>query len=895
MKKYFLSIAVLALFSQKSNACSWYDPDYDYFNLFTQSIIKDKSYTPFLLTYSNWFYDENNLVMPDDNINAWQKYFGNTLSLVETSDLVNKISLNDLNNLKKGNPSHPLLKKLGFASYQKYKEGYDYLIEAKYLEPYMMISHVDNPDAFYYDSPENKKNATELQTDKTVTALKSLYNSVKNPEIKLRYGFQLVRFLHYNRDYEGAINAFKTHVEPIKLKTAPYYMALDQYAGALRGIGKKEDANWNFFQVFLNSNRKKQDAFVSMTLSDEKSFENLLKRATNDREKNMAYFLLGYQDFNNPLPMMEKMYEIDPKSEMLKVLAARAINELERNYLSTSYYSNGDTSSTQSTKTEESSSTTEKAPEKLSFWQRFLLFFKNLFSSKKSTETSTRTNDLSDKDYLNNPNRIPFLNNTEYSDPKEDETKKQYLENLEKFVEKTKEKNTDEYWQIVDAYLKFLNKDYEGSSDILKDIKTTNPEYLTQIERMNMLNDIVAQPKVDAAFEDHLMAKYKEFFIEKEIPKDSTNNFDYSSSEPNTSDFLKDILANRYFLQGEDAKSYLMSNKLSDIRYNPNYDLTKKLDVFYNKKGKTTFEQQIIEKNIDNVGDPNSFFNLVYGDNAMRTGDFENAKKFYSKSSNFKGYDLPTETWNYSTSQYDKITNTDALYNGYKNISDKVFGHAVWESYQSPADQSMKSDDFVSEFSFIKPVMNKLELAENVIQLKKLGAGKGETASKANQLIGNLLYNTSILGYYREMFVMDVDNSNGGKYYFSGENSPFKYYYKNYSNNVFIKPNDFNLSINYYQKALQQTTDKEKQARILFQMASAEQGKYYQWEAKQKTIDWNDKDWETKRNKQEIDFAATKNQKYRTYFTELKNKYSDTETSKSLMGSCSYYDYFMKK
>jgi hypothetical protein len=47
----------------------------------------------------------------------------------------------------------------------------------------------------------------------------------------------------------------------------------------------------------------------------------------------MAYFLLGYEDFNNPIPIMEKMFDINPDSEILKVMAVRSINELERSYL----------------------------------------------------------------------------------------------------------------------------------------------------------------------------------------------------------------------------------------------------------------------------------------------------------------------------------------------------------------------------------------------------------------------------------------------------------------------------------------------------------------------------------------------------------------------------------
>jgi hypothetical protein len=87
---------------------------------------------------------------------------------------------------------------------------------------------------------------------------------------------------------------------------------------------------------------------------------------------------------------------------------------------------------------------------------------------------------------------------------------------------------------------------------------------------------------------------------------------------------------------------------------------------------------------------------------------------------------------------------------------------------------------------------------------------------------------------------MDIDNSNGGKYYFGNDESPFRYY-KNYISNVFIKPDNFDLSIQFYTKALQNSGDKEQKARILFQMASAEQGKYYQWEARQPNVSYDDK------------------------------------------------------
>lgn len=910
MKKYILSLAVVSLFYTNSDACAWSDPDYEYFNLFTQSIIKDKSYLPFLHTYSSRFFGGYNpSLIPDDNVEAWKKFFNNQLTYAETQNLVYKLSMNDLNALKNGTPTQPLLQKLGTGFYQKYKEGIDYLIEAKYLEPYMSINYVETENSFYsYSRNESKKDATSLDYNKTIAALTSLYNAARNPEIKQRYGYQLVRLNHYTRNYDSAVQAFKTYIEPIKLKGTVYFMALDQLAGAQRGLEMNGDANWNFFQVFMNSKDRKESAFISMKLSDTASFSNIMKRANTNEEKNMAYFLLGYEDFNNPIPIMEKMFDINPDSEILKVMAVRSINELERSYIPTYYYTSsslgkvsvhtGNTETKTSKDTPADKATTEVKEEKISFWQKIVRFFKNLFGGSSSDKTGDgKKADQSDDELLNNPNRIPFYT-TGYEGY--DQTTKDYLDDLEKFTAKTKEKSKDEYWQIADAYLKFLKKDYKESTEILNDIKTTNPEYLEEIKRMKVLNDIVSQPKVDAAYEDHLMKDYAEYFVEKEVKKDTANvnDYDYYGDVPSTADFLKDVMANRYFLQGEDGKSFLMNNKLSDLQYNPNSNLVKSVEEFYRKPNKSQFEQQIIAKNMDSVGNIDAFFNTIYGDRAMRLADFDKAKSYYEKAQKFAG--IPRVNYDWTENNGQTITQkqyTPTEYNGFNNISNLVFGHNVWESFQSPDAESMKAENY-ADFPFIKNTMNKLELTDVLIQLKKIGTGNDEKAAKANQLIGNLLYNTSILGYYRQLFVMDIDNSNGGKYYFWNTNNsnPYKYYYKNFLDTSYIEPDNFDLAINYYQKALKLSNNKEEKARILFQMASAEQGKYYQYEAKaQKDFDYSDPKWSEKEDARQKEMDNLKNQKYRTYFAQLKTQYSDTEAAKNLMGSCSYFSYFMKR
>lgn len=892
MKKIILSSAFVFLLSAKSAACSWYDPDYEYFNLFTQSIIKDKSYLPFLHTLSNRFYGHEHYEIPNENIESWQKYFGNSLTYSETQTLVEKMPMKELNAFKKEGTGNSILSKLG--TYHKYKEGIDYLIEAKYLEPFMRISYTESPDSFYYDRDETLKNATDINYDKTIAALTSLYNAAKIPEIKLRYGYQLVRFNHYTHNYQKSTEAFKTYVEPLKLKSAPYYMALDQLAGAQRGLNMTSDANWNFFQVFMNSNSRKESAFVSMKFSDSATFDNLLKRAKNPEEKNMAYFLLGYDDYSNPVPMMKKMYEINPNSEILKVLAARSINELERNYLPI-LISEGDQEDSQGNIVKSDTSTENKQNDttaELSFWQRVKNFFGNLFGSKESSGSEKGPNQ-SDKQLLNNPNRIPFYsknNNYWGEEPAPD-----FLNDFEKITTKIKEKSSDEFWQIADAYLSFLKKDYKKSSEILSNIKTSNPEYLAEIDRMKMLNDITSQPKITTDYENYLMQTYPKIFAGITVDEES-HEYGYGENQPSTQDFIRDVLANRYFIQGEEGKSFLMSNMLSDLQYNPNSTLVKNVHEFYKKPNKTEFEQKIIANNINNVGDIDAFFNVIYGDQEMRLANFEKAKNFYEQATGFTGIPRLEYTWDNDDNPHTKKKTYDDTYNGFKNISSLIFGHNVWESFESPESKSMVADD-VAEFPFIKKELNKAELAEAATQLKKLSLGTDEKAAKANQLLGNLLYNTSILGYYREVFVMDIDNANGQKFHFYNSDQPaFKYYYKNFASTSFIEPDNFDLSLGYYQKALTLSKDEEEKARILFQMASAEQGKYYQYEQKQSyDLKYDDPEYDKKQEAYVKNMDLTKNQKYRTYFAQLKKDYSHTKTSKSLQGSCSYYDYFMKR
>jgi hypothetical protein len=73
-KKLLLVAVILTAFMGKSFACGWDGGDWYYYNLFSQKIMNDPIYRPFLLTYETKYYSDTTL--RNGIIEEWQKYLG---------------------------------------------------------------------------------------------------------------------------------------------------------------------------------------------------------------------------------------------------------------------------------------------------------------------------------------------------------------------------------------------------------------------------------------------------------------------------------------------------------------------------------------------------------------------------------------------------------------------------------------------------------------------------------------------------------------------------------------------------------------------------------------------------------------------------------------------------
>lgn len=112
-------------------------------------------------------------------------------------------------------------------------------------------------DAWEYTAPNAENNL------KMIAEAKQQHQKASGEFLRLRYGFQTVRLLFLNRDYEEAVKFFEQNLADVKTRSEVLEWSRSFYAGALYWSKRRNDSFVQFAQVFANSPRYRQSAFVS--------------------------------------------------------------------------------------------------------------------------------------------------------------------------------------------------------------------------------------------------------------------------------------------------------------------------------------------------------------------------------------------------------------------------------------------------------------------------------------------------------------------------------------------------------------------------------------------------------------------------------------------------------
>lgn len=328
MKHFKHIILALALaiypFQSKVYGCFEFDPDSDYFNLFDQLLLKEEGLRPYLLTLrfnETYMFNED---APDENLNAW-------IAFLKKNKLMQWLNKEEFKEFVYNTPQNcyylPTHKYTAMLNKTKIgNEILAYFQYAKETEPYAQLSK----DADYWN-PRRTKSPSEanytILRDKAI----NLYKTCQHDELKLRYGYQLVRLAHYMRDKDKeAVVMFNLYVKPLKQEHYIYYAALEQVAGALYNIGNLSNANYLYCQVFDHSDNRKEAAYNSIKIQDEVCWEETLALCKTPRTQAALYAIRGHNTFSNEMEEVENILRVCPDSPYMKLLAIRYINKVER-------------------------------------------------------------------------------------------------------------------------------------------------------------------------------------------------------------------------------------------------------------------------------------------------------------------------------------------------------------------------------------------------------------------------------------------------------------------------------------------------------------------------------------------------------------------------------------
>ena len=418
LKRSILTLAIAVIpFHSYVNGCGGDYYDYmNYYNLFDQLLLENKGLQPFLLTTDYAFYGEDTNPdaeqQPDENLNAWMTFFkkNNTLQEMDTAQFKTLLYSASYQSLKQ--PSSPYV--IALNKTDAGKQTLTYLQYAKELEPYAQLSENDG----WWDMKRAASPSEETYAHYKNKGLE-LYQHCPYHELKLRYGYQLVRLAHYMRNKNNeAIRMYNLYVKPLKQEHYIYYAALEQTAGALYNIGKLANANYLYSRVFDHSDNRKKTAYSSFRIQNEVDWNEAMTWCKDNREKAAMYALRGYNTFSNELEEVENILEIYPESPYIKLLAIRYINKMERNVLTRYNHSNA---------TDDTSSFMQPSGKVLAEYERGQKVIKAVMNHPK----------VSDKDF----------------------------------------------WALYLAHLSFLCKDYQQASALIDSVRTTKPELLKQKSR----------------------------------------------------------------------------------------------------------------------------------------------------------------------------------------------------------------------------------------------------------------------------------------------------------------------------------------------------------------------------------------------------------------------------
>jgi len=199
----------------------------------------------------------------------------------------------------------------------KIKGFIEFMHWAKYVEPYSIIAG----DEWTYGVKGPIIDKVQL-----IDQLKERYASVKDPFLKNRYWFQVIKACFYSTQRQDAIDFFEA-TKSANPQNLLYYRALSYVAGLISINGENAKSNYYYSIIFDNCEALQIDASFGFHPQEEVDWNASLELAKNPKEKAALWALFGY--YADEYTAIEKIFEILPESRHLDNLLNSLIHKEE--------------------------------------------------------------------------------------------------------------------------------------------------------------------------------------------------------------------------------------------------------------------------------------------------------------------------------------------------------------------------------------------------------------------------------------------------------------------------------------------------------------------------------------------------------------------------------------
>ncbi|AEW02118.1 hypothetical protein A4D02_08875 [Niastella koreensis] len=309
---------------------------------FTPDAFVDSSYRPFFYSNMNFYYGighdtQHDTRFNESNVNDWGTYLGSAAPRTELEQLLRTATEGAIDSAAGYTAGKVKSLPSSMQSFQLFKRAdkktidfLTYLSLAKKSE----VFAVNNLD-YEWDYDSKKKNPY-YNAKPLNTKLLQEFTKATDPFLKQRYWFQLERSYFFN-DSAKAILFFETNEKAFP-KNELYYRTMAYAAGAYYKSKNYSKANYYYSKVYDGSNALKTVAHYSFHPQEENDWKATLALCANNDEKATLWQMLGIF-YGDQKRAMQEIYTLNPASEKLNLLLARAVNNVEESFISYSYNS----------------------------------------------------------------------------------------------------------------------------------------------------------------------------------------------------------------------------------------------------------------------------------------------------------------------------------------------------------------------------------------------------------------------------------------------------------------------------------------------------------------------------------------------------------------------------